>query len=252
MRDRFAPGGLLHYGQGKWYPGEPLPRWSFSLFWRCDGVPIWREPGLIAREAATQTPVRDDAQRFTERVAERLGIMADYVQPVFEDPADRLLKQGALPVNVDLTDPKIDDPLERDRILRLFDSELTQPAGFVLPVQRWTAQANPGWLSELWRTRRERLYLVPGDSPAGLAAAAELACPILPRSTIRIRCRPIHSPSADRCPTRAHPTLPPTAVGDASPRGRGGFSGRAIPAAVRVRFGAHRNAGAHRDDGRDS
>ena len=102
LRDRFAPGGLLHYGQGKWYPGEPLPRWSFSLFWRRDGVPIWREPGLIAREAATP-----DAGRATmrsgspKRVAERLGIMADYVQPVFEDPADRMLKEGALPENVD-------------------------------------------------------------------------------------------------------------------------------------------------------
>ncbi len=167
LRHRFAPGGLLHYGQGKWYPGEPLPRWAFSLYWRRDGVPIWRDESLIAREAASQSPTAEDSRRLAEGIAARLEIMADYVQPAYEDPTDRMLKQGLIPENVDPGDPKIDDPRERARILSLFDSHLSKPAGFVLPVQRWTAQTKPGWLSEVWRTRRGRLFLMPGDSPLG-------------------------------------------------------------------------------------
>jgi uncharacterized protein (DUF2126 family) len=167
LRDRFAPGGFLHYGQGKWYPGEPLPRWAFSLYWRRDGVPIWRDAALIAREAEASKPTPNDAQRFAEGIAERLGIMADYVQPAYEDPTDRMIKQGLIPDNIDPSDPRMDDPLERARILSLFDSQLSQPAGFVLPVQRWTAQAKSGWLSEVWKTRRGHLFLLPGDSPLG-------------------------------------------------------------------------------------
>ena len=168
LYNRFAPGALLHFGQGKWYPGEPLPRWAFSLFWRRDGIPLWRDIGLIAREPAAPPPSVGDAQRFAEGIAARLGLKPDYVQPAFEDPADRTQKQGALPVNIDPADPKIDDPEERARIRRMFENQLTQPAGFVLPVQRWAAQAKPGWLSEVWRTRRGQLFLVPGDSPLGL------------------------------------------------------------------------------------
>ena len=167
LRRRFAPGGCLHYGQGKWYPGEPLPRWAFSLYWRRDGVPIWRDARLIAREAADHRPTVQDSQHLAEGIAAHLGIMADYVQPAYEDPADRMLKQGLIPENVDPSDPKIDDPHERARILGLFDSQISEPAGFVLPLQCWTAQAKPGWLSELWQTRRGRLFLVPGDSPLG-------------------------------------------------------------------------------------
>jgi uncharacterized protein (DUF2126 family)/transglutaminase-like putative cysteine protease len=167
LRRRFASGGLLHYGQSKWYPGEPLPRWAFALYWRRDGKPIWRNTALIAPETVGHQPLADDAQRFTQAVAARLGVDTEYVQPVFEDPAERMLKQGELPENVDPSDPKIDDPIERDRIMRAFERHLGAPAGYVLPVQRWTAQAVSSWISELWRTRRRRLFLVPGDSPIG-------------------------------------------------------------------------------------
>ncbi len=173
LRHRFAPGGLLHHGQGKWYPGEPVPRWAFSLFWRRDGVPIWHDDGLIAREAGARTAAMSDAQRFAEGIAARLGLAGEYVQPAYEDPADRMLKQGLIPGNVDPRDPKIDDPVERERILNLFDLSLFdphfgEPAGFVFPLLHRRVQAKSGWLSEIWRTRRGRLFLVPGDSPLGL------------------------------------------------------------------------------------
>src|SRR5580704_1562438 len=105
LRDRFAPGGFLHYGQGKWYPGEPLPRWAFALYWRRDGVPIWRDDSLIAREAADHNPTAEDSQHLANGIAARLGIAADYVQPAYEDPADRMVKQGLIPENIDPSDP---------------------------------------------------------------------------------------------------------------------------------------------------
>jgi uncharacterized protein (DUF2126 family) len=167
LRDRFAPGGLLHHGQGKWYPGEELPRWSFSLFWRRDGVPIWHNEALIALEKANHPLIADDAQRFSEGLAARLGITAEHVMPAFEDPAERLLKEGELPDNVDPSNPEIDDPQERARIMRAFEKHLSVPTGYVLPVQRWGAKAGGGWISEIWQLRRRRLFLVPGDSPIG-------------------------------------------------------------------------------------
>ena len=167
LRDRFAPGGLLHFGQGKWYPGEELPRWSFALFWRRDGQPMWRNANLIATETVAYAPTPDDARRFTESIARRLGITTDHVLPVFEDPAEHVLKEGELAENLDPSNPKIDDPAERSRILSALEPHLSAPAGYVLPVQRWTAHAGAGWLSELWRVRRGRIFLMPGNSPAG-------------------------------------------------------------------------------------
>src|SRR5215813_11981825 len=127
LRDRFAPGGLLHYGHGKWYPGETLPRWGFSLFWRRDGEPIWRDAALLATEPHNRTLIADDAQRFAESVSTRLGITADHVIPAFEDPAEWMLKEGELPDNIDPSNPKLDDPDERARIMRMSERRLSIP-----------------------------------------------------------------------------------------------------------------------------
>ena len=167
LRDKFAPSGLLHHGQGKWYPGESLPRWTFSLYWRRDGKPIWRDLSLIAEEGAAAKVTADDAGRLLAAIAEQLAIAPDHVVPAFEDPAEWILKEGNLPDNVTPENSKLKDPEERSRIARVFERGLATPSGYVLPIQRWQARAAGSWYSEKWKLRRNHLFLAPGDSPVG-------------------------------------------------------------------------------------
>ena len=168
LRERFAPGGFLHYGQGKWYPGETLPRWTFSLYWRRDGKPIWTDPKRIADEGQDTGAGKEQAQALLAEIAAGLGIERDYVTPAFEDPAEWIVKEGNLPDDVTPQNSKLKDPEERQRLARVFSRGLTEPSGYVLPIQRWQAKATGShWRSEKWKTRRGNLFLVPGDSPVG-------------------------------------------------------------------------------------
>jgi len=163
LRARFAPEGLLHYGLGKWYPGEAMPRWAFALYWRRDGKPMWRDAGLIAREGDQGAPTAEDARRFAEAIARGLGIAAARVQPAYEDPLHWMQEEAALPVNVDVRDPNLFDAAARARMVRTFERGLGTPAGYVLPLRR----KDDAWASEAWELRREHIFLLPGDLPAG-------------------------------------------------------------------------------------
>lgn len=164
LRDHFAPKGLLHYGQGKWYPGEEVPRWALGLFWRTDGEPLWSRPHLLARVDKDYGHDSALAEKFTDRVVERLGVDQKYAQPAYEDALHYLLQEQKVPKNIDALAFRVKGDLDRRRLARLVERGFNTPTGFVLPLE-WNGRA---WQSSVWETRRERLILIPGDSPMGL------------------------------------------------------------------------------------
>ena len=166
LMDRFGPGGMLHHGQGKWYPGEPLPRWALGLYWRRDGRPIRRDGGPTPASKPSARPA--DALALIRRLALRLGVDAACAEPAYEDPLHWIKAEGDLPANVDLDGPDIDDAKSRDTLRRAMAGGLSKPVGYVLPLRRATSKAEGGgWLSEPWRFKRGKLFLIPGDSPIG-------------------------------------------------------------------------------------
>jgi uncharacterized protein (DUF2126 family)/transglutaminase-like putative cysteine protease len=168
LQQRFAPGALLHYGQGKWYPGEPLPRWAFSIYWRRDHEPLWTNPDLIAREATVSKATIADAGKLMGALCEQLGLPAGSGLPAYEDVAYYALVEQKLPINVTPGDNKLQDPVERARISRIFERGLDTPASYVLPVQVWhSPDLGRRWVTERWGIRRDKLFLMPGDAPAG-------------------------------------------------------------------------------------
>jgi uncharacterized protein (DUF2126 family)/transglutaminase-like putative cysteine protease len=166
LRDRFGAGGMLHHGQGKWYPGEPLPRWALGLFWRRDGLPVWRgETDPEARPSLTA----GDALALMRRLATRLGVDPANALPAREDPLVQIKSEADLPANVVLEDDTLDGAETRNSLRKAMEGGLSKPLGHVLPIRQAFSKAEgEGWISEAWQFKRGRLYLIPGDSPVGL------------------------------------------------------------------------------------
>ncbi len=233
LRAIYSPNGIVHRGQGKWYPGEPLPRWQIVLHWRADGSPLWSGQSLFADPWAEEsTEDRDgtgaagtagpgrreagvaDARAFTESVAGYFGLPLSQVRPAFEDPLAKLAAQVRLPVGEPVTeDITGDTPDARRELLARLDASVTEPTAYVLPLHRLAAEvaadspdvtegAEPvraptvGWASADWTLRRGRIVLLPGDSPAGLR---------LPLDAISWQAA---EPPVDPDPLAAKPALP--------------------------------------------
>jgi uncharacterized protein (DUF2126 family)/transglutaminase-like putative cysteine protease len=193
----WSPGGALQYAQGKWYPGEQLPRWALYSHWRTDGEKVWRDPGLLASDDDRDNATAADARRFAERLAERLQVDPGCALSAHEDIHYYLWREQRLPANVVAEDAKLRDPLERERMARVFAQGLAADVGTVLPLRRIEAGGARRWQSGRWFFRPGPMFLIPGDSPIGYRLPLES----LPwASEAAIDAEPMRDPFAETLP----------------------------------------------------
>jgi len=160
----FGKGGMLHYAQGKWYPGEPVPRWQTSIIWRKDGKKIWKNPSLFADMNQSHSYTNDDALKFLYNLSLTLGVSNENIMDAYEDSLYYIMKEAELPIDIDPLACDVESATERQTIARVLSQGLNKPVGFVLPLNYGENQ----WVSSNWTFRRGNLFLIPGDSPLGL------------------------------------------------------------------------------------
>lgn len=163
LKAQFGHNGLLHYGQGKWYPGEEVPRWALGCFWRTDGEALWRDPSLFARIDRDYGHSVEDAERFGQALCRQLGVAPTYLQPAYEDSLYYLWLERSLPEEVDPRTANLTDDLERRRLASLLSRGMENAAGYILPVEFDGIR----WQSSRWSMRAGLITLIPGDSAMG-------------------------------------------------------------------------------------
>lgn len=164
LRRRLAPGGVIQQGQGKWYAGDPLPRWQLGCYFRFDGRALWQHPERLASPPSGRSAELGDAQRFTGALATALGIDPECVVGAYEDPLPNLLQA---PVALDLAPSELQlaDPARRRELAERLSQARRELVGYVLPLRFDPARER--WSSGAWVFRRAALYLTPGDSAMG-------------------------------------------------------------------------------------
>jgi uncharacterized protein (DUF2126 family)/transglutaminase-like putative cysteine protease len=177
LKQHFTKGSLLHYGQGKWYPGEPLPRWAISMFWRVDGKPIWQDESLFSDETVKGQYKTKDAEKLAKELVKQLDFPQACLIPAYEDVLSLVQLEQRLPENIDPLTVDAKDSEERRRLARLLEKGLSEVVGYVMPIKPVETKVkgktkakkkDTAWLTSKWPLKREHLYLLEGDSPLGL------------------------------------------------------------------------------------
>jgi uncharacterized protein (DUF2126 family)/transglutaminase-like putative cysteine protease len=187
LKQHFTKGSLLHYGQGKWYPGEALPRWAISLFWRVDGQPIWHDEQLFSDENVPDQYTAEHAAQFATALTAQLHFPEACLIPAYEDVVSVALLEERLPKNVDPLKADLRDSEDRRRLARLLEAGLGDVVGYVMPIKpaevkkKNQEKTTREWLTSKWPIKREHLYLLGGDSPMGLRLPLSTLPWVLPK-----------------------------------------------------------------------
>ena len=163
LYDEFGKGGVLHQAQGKWYPGEPLPRWSIEICWRKDGKAIWQNKDLLSLFAKAKKLPKDADKKFIKTLTKFLGVPDRHAIPAYEDSFYFLWQEGQMPVDVDPT-KEDGNLLVKEKLKNILKDGTSKPVGYVLPINNFEGN----WYSCQWTFRRKHLFLLPGNSPVGL------------------------------------------------------------------------------------
>ena len=166
LKSRFASGGMPMRTQGKWYPGEILPRWAMPCYWRRDREPVWRDATLLANPDQPSRVKPQLAEAFLKALAERMGIPATYVLPVREDTPYYLWKERKLPLHDEIMAADVFERTERERLQTLMEADLSAPVGYALPLH-YSHRRNC-WISNRWTFQSPQVIALTGDSPIGL------------------------------------------------------------------------------------
>ncbi len=122
----------MQYGQGKWYPGEPLPRWKLACYWRLDGQPIWHNDALLADISKDYDLKHTDAAKFIEALTSELNVDKANITPAYEDPFYFIWEESKVPVNVDPLKIDLKSPLERQKLAQLLQDGLDNPVDYAV------------------------------------------------------------------------------------------------------------------------